>query len=130
MWNNGMFIIWNHISDIFYEDKECGLHLLPKLSYEHIKLTPYSVMNVKLAAQVLSSTVSKVLLEYGPPEAAETAKFCSLMDSFFDIVNIKNLTSYKYEGKPFLAPFESIDDPRFSWLRNEFLQFLKSPNKS
>ena len=26
-------------------------------------------MNVKLAAQVLISTVSKVLLKYGPPEA-------------------------------------------------------------
>ena len=59
MWNDGMYIIWNHIADIFYEDRECGLHILPKLSYEHIKLTPYSIMNVKLAAQVLSSTVSK-----------------------------------------------------------------------
>ena len=54
-----MYIIWNHIADIFYEDRECGLHILPKLSYEHIKLTPYSIMNVKVAAQVLSSTVSK-----------------------------------------------------------------------
>ena len=63
-----MYIIWNHTADIFYEDRECGLHILPKLSYEHVKLTPYSVMNVKLAAQVLSSTVSKTLASYGPPE--------------------------------------------------------------
>ena len=47
-------------------------------------------MNVRLAAQVLSSTVSEVLLAYGPPEAAETAHFCSLMDCFFDIMNIRN----------------------------------------
>ena len=85
MWKNGMFILWNHISDIFYEDRECGLHILPKLSNEHIKLTPYSKMNVRLAAQVLSSTVSKVLLAYGPPEAAETAHFCSLMDCFLTL---------------------------------------------
>ena len=39
MWKNGMFILWNYISDIFYEDRECGLHILPKLSNEHMKLT-------------------------------------------------------------------------------------------
>ena len=33
-------------------------------------------MDVKLAVQVLSSTVSKTLTSYGPPEAADTAKFC------------------------------------------------------
>ena len=33
-----------------YEDQECGLHILPKLCIEHIKLTPYSIMNAKLAA--------------------------------------------------------------------------------
>ena len=55
------------------------LHFLPKLSNEHIKLTPYSKMNVGLAAQVLSS-VSKVLLAYSRSEAAEIARFCSLMD--------------------------------------------------
>ena len=56
-----------------------------KLSNEHIKLTTYSKMNVRLATQVLSSTVSKVLLAYGPPEAAETAHFCSLMDCFLTL---------------------------------------------
>ena len=28
MWKNGMFILWN---DIFYEDKERGLHILPTI---------------------------------------------------------------------------------------------------
>ena len=55
------------------------LHILPKLSNEHIKLTSYSKINVRLAAQVLRS-VSKVLSAYSPPEVAETARFCSLMD--------------------------------------------------
>ena len=53
MWNGGAFLIWNHIADLFYEDRECGLHLLPKLTFDHIKLTPFSVMNMKLAVQVL-----------------------------------------------------------------------------
>ena len=58
MWNDGIFLLWNHIADTFYEDQECGLHILPKLCIEHIKLTSYSIMNVKLAVQVLSYTVS------------------------------------------------------------------------
>ena len=85
MCNNDMFILWNHISDIFYEDRECGLNILPKISNEHIKLTSYSQMNVRFAVQVLSSTVSKVLLAYGPPEVAETAYFCSLIDCFLTL---------------------------------------------
>ena len=36
MWNDGMYLVWNHIADIFFEGRECGLHILPKQSYEHI----------------------------------------------------------------------------------------------
>jgi len=57
MWNNGCFLLWNHITQIFYEDMECGLHMLPKLTYDHIKLNSYSIMNVRLTAQVLSHSV-------------------------------------------------------------------------
>ena len=46
MQKNGAFILWNHISDIFHEDTEYGLQLLPKLSNKHIKLTPYSKRNI------------------------------------------------------------------------------------
>ena len=30
MWSNDMFILWNCISAIFYKDRECCLHILPK----------------------------------------------------------------------------------------------------
>ena len=43
MWSGGLFLIWNHIGYIFLEDQESGLHLLPKISYEYVYLTPYSV---------------------------------------------------------------------------------------
>ena len=66
---------------IYFMKNECGLHLLPKITYEHIKLTSYSIMNVKLAAKVLSSTVSNVLSNYSSPDAVKTAKFCLLMDT-------------------------------------------------
>ena len=124
MWKGRMFILWNHIADIFYEDRECGPHLLPKITYEHIKSTSYSIMNVKLAAQVLSSTVSNVLSNYVSPDAAKTAKFCSLMDTFYDVMNIRDVNSHKFDLKPSLIPFSSIDNTRFSWLRNVFLQYV------
>ena len=72
---------------------ECGLQLLPKITYEHVYLTPYSVMNVRSAAQVLSTTVSKVLSNYGPPNAVKTAAFCLILDKFFDIMNVSSTTA-------------------------------------
>ena len=54
IWNNAMFIICNHIAYIFYENRECGLHIFRELTYEHVKLIPYSVINVSLAIQILS----------------------------------------------------------------------------
>ena len=124
-WNGGMFLLWNHIANIFYEDKKYGLHILPKLCIEHIKLTPYSIMNVKPAAQVLSSTASKVPPKYGPPETAGTAKFCPLMDISLDMMNIRYINSHKFELEPSLLPFSRVDDPRFSWLRNVFLRYFE-----
>ena len=82
-------------------------------------------MNVKLAAQVLSSTVSKTLTLYGPPEAACTAKFFLLMDSFFDIMNIRNIQSHEFERKPFLDPFTTVNDNRFGWLQYSFLKYFE-----
>ena len=129
-WNNGSFLLWSHISKLFYEDIECGLHLLPKLTHDHVKLTPYLKMNVRLAAQVLSTTVGTILNAYGPPDAKETARFCLMMNNFFDIVNIRNTTEYTHKLNPNLEPISSPDDPRLSWLQNDFLNYFKDWLKS
>ena len=63
MWNNNQHLLWSHVSQMYYEELENGLDYLPKLKLEHIKLTPYSVMNVRLAAQILSETVSQTLID-------------------------------------------------------------------
>ena len=75
------------------EGQVCGLQPLRKIIYEHAYLTPYSVMNVRLAAQVLSTTVSKVLSNYGPADAAGTAEFCLMFDKFFDNMNVSSTTA-------------------------------------
>ena len=85
MWNNSYFIIMNHIADLYYENVDCSLKLLPKLTNEHFKLTSYLVMNVRLAVQVLSSSFGNVLNKFGQPETAGTAKLCLMMDSFLTV---------------------------------------------
>ena len=56
MWNNQKY-------KIIYDEVENGLKVDTKLSYEHIQLIHYSVMNVRLAAQTLSATTA-VSLEH------------------------------------------------------------------
>ena len=46
MWNNQKYILWNHVGKIVYDEAEKELKVDTKLSYEHIQLTHYSVMNV------------------------------------------------------------------------------------
>ena len=130
MWNSGFFLLWSHISQIYNEQLESGLKFVPKLTNDHINLTPYSVMRVNLAAQVLSETVGNVLNQFGhshkkngPPEATGTANFCLMMDKFFDCLNVRNTVEHKHKRKPFLKPYTSVDDERFAWLDN-FLDYF------
>ena len=58
MWNDGKYLLFKQIADLFYSDQEFALHSLPKLTMDHIALTSYSKMKVKLATQVLSRSVA------------------------------------------------------------------------
>ena len=73
----------------------------------------------------MSLPASKILSTSGPPDAACAAEFCLLMDTFFDIMNVKNVITHQFERKPNLIPFSSINDPHFSWLRNVLLHYFK-----
>ena len=121
MWNGGSEIIWKHFSKIV--ENQHALKECVKLTESHINLNPYSLMNVKLATQVLSETVGKYLLHYYP-EASATSKLCLYMDSFFDIFNVRCESESIHKLKPNLMPFRSTDDHRFNWLENEFLPYF------
>ena len=116
LWNSGYYITWSHIFNLMMEDLECGLQLCPKITTEHIQLTPFSLMNVRLAAQVLSSSVSIALKSFGPQEAAGTALCCEMFDKFFDCLNVRNCNGHITKQKPFLKLYSSINDERFDWL--------------
>jgi len=62
--------------------------------------------------QVLSETVCKALQLTGGPEAAETVRFISMFDKFFDCVNVANFTSGRFKRKIFQQPYRSRDDFR------------------
>ena len=123
MWNDGNYILWRHITDLYYTDLQSGGKTCPRLTVDHIKLNPYSRMTVKFAAQVLSESVSKNLREWGT-DASGTAEFCEHMDKFFDCLNSRSTTEATRKRKPFCEPFRRADDPRLDWLENVFLKYL------
>lgn len=105
---------------------ECELQLCPRITPEHINLTPFCRMNVRLAFQFLSESVSTALLTFGPPESISTAKYCDFFVKFFDCMNVRNFTESSSKIKPFLAPYYSQNDGRFTWLTNVFLNFFQT----
>ena len=110
MWNDGLFILWQHIAQLFYQDIESGLKLLPKLTYDHINVTSFSAMRVNLAAQVFIASVAAVLRSFSPPDTAGTAKLCEMVYSFFDCLNVRSACEHQRKRKPFLAPYSSLHD--------------------
>ena len=130
MWNDGNYIFWGHVSKLIHDDLERGLKLCPKMSIEHVSLTPFSRMNVRLAAQVLSESVFSALSTFGPPESKATAEYCLMFDKFFDCMNVRNSAETVSKRKSFLKPFSSADDERFTWLLNDFLQYFSKWKKS
>ena len=115
MWNDGREIVWNHLVRAVQDDVDKGLKLIIKFNAKHIRLNPYSKMNVRLATQVLSESVGKHLYTYHGPECHGTADLC-MMDKCFDLLNIKNDIGHTTSIKEFLTPFTSPDDKRFKWL--------------
>ncbi len=87
-------------------------------------------MRVNLAAQVMSHSVASIMKAYSRQESFETAKFIALVDCFFDCMNSRSLNEAERKRKPFLAPYKSLNDPRFEFLENDFLGYVENWKKS
>ena len=125
MWNDGKHLIWQHIVQAYQEDLQNGLKVIPRITNEHINLTPYSLMTVKFALQVLSRSMSVALREFASSDTEQTATYCENLDAFFDCINVRSLTEANRKRKPFLRPYTTINDERFSWLTECFLAYLE-----
>ena len=111
-----------------------GLYVGKHLTREHVNLTSYSRMNVRLAAQVFTRTHTHIIyhlhhhqvlsksvadrfktmreLKVTTTETSETEKFCRIFNKFFDIFNTRSLDEGRIKKNPDLNPFKEEDDPR------------------
>ena len=80
MWNDGKYLLWQHIVQVYQDELENGLKILPKLTRDDVYPTPFSVMTVKYAVQILSKTMSVALSTFETPESTATAKYCETID--------------------------------------------------
>ena len=127
MWNNDKYMLWEHLSRLYYLDLDIRLHQLPKLTVEHIQLKSFTKIKVSFALQILSNMVAQALQHYySSGEASETAKFRKMMNNFFDCMNVCSTAEHERRCNPMLAPYQHTDDSRFNWLKNEFLPYLAS----
>ena len=73
---------------------------------------------------MLSQSVAKAMELTGGPVVSETVKFITMMDKFFDCLNVDNYSSGFTQRKPFKQPYRSANDFRLTWLEKEFLPYL------
>ena len=57
--------------------------------------------------------------------SCQNSFFLFINELIFDIMNTQNNQSLEFEWKPMLAPLRSVNDQRFSWLRNVFLKLFQ-----
>ena len=72
----------------------------PSYHNDHINLTPYSLMTVTFAVQVISRSMSVALREFGSSDTEEKATYCQNLDSFFDCVNVRSPAEADRKRKP------------------------------
>ena len=72
-----------------------------------------TIINVDTLFEVLSDSVAKALPLVVGNRSSETARFASMFDSFFDLLNVTNFTNGTRYRKPFQHPYHHADD---QWL--------------
>jgi len=96
-------IKWEYISKLYVKEKEEGLRAGTKLTSKHIYYGNHK-MNVRLAAQILSTSVSDALLFTKTKDSSfdgcnATAEFCLMFNNAFDILNArKKLSNTPFNG--------------------------------
>lgn len=97
---DGKICSFQHIVDLFNEDIKCIPRMVPKLNINHVQLAPYAEMNVSLAAQTLSSSVSAGLKTYVSLKkllatCLNTAAYSESFDNLFDCANSSTFNETK-----------------------------------
>ncbi|XP_064619457.1 uncharacterized protein LOC135482905 [Lineus longissimus] len=115
---NGQPIRWPQLISLVEDGGRFSL--ANKMTYDHLHLTPSLRMKVKLATQVLSTSVADAFRIVGGHDTTSVEKFVRMMDQFFDCLNVSNRCTGARKRKPVLEPYTSPDDWRFKWLEEDF----------
>jgi len=123
---DGKLIQWKFIEKLFEKEQEEGLKLATKLTSRHVKYQNEK-MNVRLASQVLSQSVSDALLylksEDPNFEGCEaTAEFCSMVNNAFDIMNSRKL----YSKKPYNSAISTKTFDQYKQFTNAFTNYIEN----
>lgn len=95
--NEGRCIKWSIIQELSNKQTSEGLHAANKLTERHINFQNEK-MNVRLAAQTLSLSVSDAIKFCDFQDGEGTADFCKNINDTFDILNSMNVfAKYKYK---------------------------------
>ena len=109
--------------------EEEGLKFANKLSKGHVKYHRHK-MNVKIAAQTLSSSVAdalEFLMNAGHPnlqDAAGTIKFLRVIDKIFDLLNSRSVF-----GKGYKRPLCLADRGRWTSTIDQTIEYFKGMNE-
>ncbi|KAK3918543.1 Transposable element P transposase [Frankliniella fusca] len=137
LWKINEFLSWQ-VLERLYDITKGNKFMEAKLTKAHVKLTSFSCMTVLLATQVLSASVANSIEANSSHESlekldtSELVKLIRLMNRFFDCMNGKeDFQEETAEGNgyelrnPDLAAYKSVDDPRFEFLENTFLNYFE-----
>jgi len=118
-------IDWGHISQLNARQEVGGLRLGNKLTMRHVKYQE-AKMNVRLATQALSDSVSKGLyfLKAREPAfrfVAATADFCKVMNDAFDILNCRSL----FAKNPFQKPLNDANEGKLRARAEEIIHYIE-----
>lgn len=80
---------------------------------------------MKVAAQVLTSTVADAIEMLHGEHTSETVQFIRHMDRFFDCLNVRCLGEAEKKRKSDLKEYRLVDDERLHYLLNDFLNYFK-----
>lgn len=91
--SNGQKIKWYDVQMLQTIQETIGLHAANKLRQKHIRFFE-NKMNVRLAVQILSSSVSSALLLCEKlnnlKDIKGSAEFCKIFNDAFDLCNCRN----------------------------------------
>ena len=93
-------------------------------------LTRFSKIKVKLPVQVFTKSVAIALRETGKEDLTGTAKFCEMLNGFYDRTNVRSLIEHVRKKNAFIKPYETAEDDRLTWLKYVFLKYLESWKQS